>query len=169
MTKSLLLFVIFLTMILSFAFSMNYILGLGYAPSRSWVYKIGAMNGFNDEIDLSIITAASTSQSTNYRIDALIPLLGRNDKNEGYRIGPMLETTISTSTSFDVGIYGQYYIGPWRLGVYLSKPLKENKINTAFDIWYFFSSGVHHFVDYFVADVKVNDIPTISLMFIEPF
>jgi len=169
MNKRLLVFVAIFLGTFSFVFSMNYIIGLGYSPGRSWVYKIGAMNGFNDEITLNVFTAASTSQSNVYKVNALIPLLGRNDKNIGFRFGPMVETTVSSSTSFSAGIYGQYYLGPWRLGAYLVKNLKKNNFKFFFDMWYFFSSKNHHFVDYFVADIKATNTPSISLMFIEPF
>ncbi len=148
---------------------MNYIIGLGYSPTRSWMYKFGAMNGFNDELTLDVITPASTAQSTIYKVNALIPLLGRSERNGGFRFGSVFETIVSSSTSFGVGVYGQYYLGPWRLGAYLVKALKKNEFSTSFDLWYFFSSGTHHFVDYFVADLNMSDFPYISLMFIEPF
>ncbi len=167
--KSFFIFSLIFLVSFSFVFSMNYIIGLGYSPGRSWVYKIGAMNGFNDEITLNVFTAAATSQSNVYKVNALIPLLGRNDENTGFRFGPMIETTVSSSTSFSVGIYGQYYLGPWRLGAYLAKDLKKNNFKVFFDTWYFFSSKNHHFIDYFVADIKSTDMPSISLMFIEPF
>ncbi len=150
-------------------FSMNYIMGIGYSPNRSWVYDLGAMNGFSDEISLRIFTPASTSQSNIYEVSAYIPILGRNDKNEGYRLGPLVSTEISTNTSFSIGIYGQYYLGPWRIGVSLVKPLRENVLCPSFDLWYFFSSKGHHFVDYFVTELKVGRLSSISLFFIEPF
>jgi hypothetical protein len=167
--KTFWLFLFFSIAFFSLIFSMNYIIGLGYSPTRSWVYDLGAMNAFNDEITLRIFTPASTSQTNIYKINAMIPFLGRSDNKEGFRFGPTLETTISSSTSFSVGIYGQYYIGPWRLGAYVSKALKKNEFHTSFDIWYFFSSKTHNFIDYFVADVKVEDISSVSLIFIEPF
>ncbi len=151
------------------AFSMNYIIGVGYSPNRSWVYDLGAMNGFSDEISLKIFTPASTSQSNIYRIDAYIPILGRNDQNKGYRFGPIVSTEISTTTNFSVGIYGQYYLGPWRIGLTLFKPLKENVLRPSFDLWYFFSSKGHNFIDYFVAELQVGELSSVSLFFIEPF
>ncbi len=156
-------------LMMTMAFSMNYIFGLGYSPNRGWVYDLGAMNGFSDEISLKIFTAASTSQATIYKVNAYIPLLGRNDKNIGYRLGPAVVTEISTTTSFSVGIYAQYYLGPWRMGLSLMKPLKKNGFQPSFDLWYFFSSQGHNFIDYLVAEVQVGNPSSISLFFIEPF
>ncbi len=162
-----------LTMVITIAslgFSMNYIFGGGYSPGRSWVVTLGAMNAFNDELNLNIFTPASTSQSLIYDVTARIPLLGRNDKNDGYRLGPILEATVSSTVSFNVGIYGQYYIGPWRLEASISRPINLSDFSYSLGLWYFFSSGTYHFRDYLVADIKMDEhLPYFSIMFVEPF
>lgn len=151
-------------------FSMNYIFGGGYSPGRSWVVNLGAMNAFNDELNLTLFTPASTSQSTVYDVNARIPILGRNDKNEGYRLGPLLGATVSSTSTFEVGVYGQYYMGPWRLEASISRPVNLSDFSYSFGLWYFFSSGTYHFRDYLVANVKVDGrLPYFSIMFIEPF
>lgn len=162
--------VLFLVLSMVTIFSMNYVFGLGYSPSQSWVINLGAMNGFSDELFVNVFTAASTSQSTVYQISAHVPILGRSEKNSGFRLGPLFDTIISSATTFNLGIYGQYYIGPWRLEMSVYRPINKSNFSTSFGLWYFFSSQSHHFIDYFVADIEANEkLPYFSLIFIEPF
>jgi len=163
-------FSIFLIVLTFFAFSMNYVVGLGYSTTRSWVFNLGVTNGFNDELLTNIFTAASTSQSLIYEVEAHVPLLGRNEKNVGFRFGPSFETVVASNTTFNVGFYGQYYVGPWRLGAYIFKSLDKSDFHFSFDLWYFFSSNTHHFLDYFIANIKMDkNLPYFSLIFVEPF
>lgn len=176
--------VMFLVIFTVAMFSMNYVVGLGYSPSRSWVLNLGAMNGFNDELFINVFTAASTSQSIVYDVSAHVPILGRNEKNDGFRLGPIFNVsnagkTSATSTPgavmssklvFNLGIYGQYYIGPWRLEMTVSRPIDKPNFSVSFSLWYFFSSQTHHFIDYFIADIEVDkELPYFSLIFVEPF
>lgn len=151
------------------AYSMNYIFGIGYAPSRSWVINLGAMNHFNDELSLNIFTPSSTSQSILYDIRAYVPILGRNDLNDGFRIGPVLGASVTQQATFAAGLYGQYYFGPWRFGASIMRDIAGN-FTYAFSAWYFFSSGEYHFVDYLVAEVFFDkNLPYFSICLIEPF
>ena len=164
------LFSIILVTLAFFAFSMNYVVGFGYSPTRSWVFNFGAMNGFNGELFANVFTTASTSQCLTYKVEAHVPLLGRNEKNTGFRFGPTFETTVASNVAFEVGFYGQYYVGPWRIGAYILKPLDKSDFHFSFDLWYFFSSNTHHFLDYFIASIKMDkELPYFSLIFVEPF
>ncbi|GEM_PF-2085080 len=185
MSQKVYIFVVMLLMIFTVTmFSMNYIVGFGYSPSRSWVLNFGAMNGFNDELFVNVFTAASTSQSIVYEISAHVPILGRNEKNNGFRLGPLFSvsnvgkvsttstpgTAVISKLTFNLGIYGQYYIGPWRLEMAVSRPIDKSDFSVSFGLWYFFSSQSHHFIDYFIADIEENkDLPYFSLIFVEPF
>lgn len=176
--------VILLTLFTVMSFSMNYIVGLGYSPSRSWVLNLGAMNGFDDELLVNVFTPASTSQSIVYNMSAHVPILGRNEKNNGFRLGPIFSasnigkvstvsspnTVMSSELTFNLGIYGQYYIGPWRLEMDVSRPIDKSDFSLSFGLWYFFSSQSYHFTDYFVADIEADKaLPYFSLIFVEPF
>ncbi len=152
------------------AYAMNYIFGIGYDPSRSWVVNLGAMNHFNDELSLNIFTPASTSHSMLYDVKAYVPILGRNDLNEGFRIGPVLGAVITSQATISAGLYGQYYFGPWRFGISVMREINENNFSYAFNVWYFFSSSQYHFVDYFIANIFFDkSTPYFSLCLIEPF
>lgn len=151
-------------------YAMNYIFGIGYAPSRSWVLDLGAMNHFNDELNLNIFTPASTSQTLEYDIKAYIPLIGRNDLNSGFRLGPTFEAMVGSQQHFNAGIYGQYYFGPWRIGTSVMRTIGLNNFVYSFDMWYFFSSGEYDFVDYLIANIEFNnELPYFSICLIEPF
>jgi len=152
------------------AYSMNYIFGFGYSPGRSWVMNLGAMNNFNDELGLNIFTPSSTAQSWIYEIKASIPIVGRNDTDKGFRLGPTVDTVVGTSTTFSAGIYGQYYFGPWRFEAAVLKNIMSSNFYFSFGMWYFFSSSQYDFKDYLIANIEINStLPYISISFIEPF
>ncbi len=151
------------------AYAMNYIFGLGYSPGRSWVVSLGAMNKFNDELSLNIFTPASTSQSMIYDVKATIPVVGRDDLNKGFRLGPVFNM-ITPSQIFNVGIYGQYYFGPWRFEADVLKNIFTPSFSFSFEMWYFFSSSKYHFTDYLIANIRIDkNLPYISMCLIEPF